>query len=69
MMAYWSSLAETGQPEGSSWPEWPPYEATRDNTLVLQGGEIHMVDGIRSDKCDFWDTFLQFGQTRSVVLR
>ena len=55
MVLYWSSMARTGDPNGSGRPTWPRYDADVDSYLELAipprpGNALH------KNQCDFWDS-------------
>lgn len=52
---YWSSLARADDPNDGVAPAWPTYDAALDRTQVL-GDPVETIEGIRTAKCDFWDT-------------
>jgi para-nitrobenzyl esterase len=52
---YWSRFAAGDDPNGDGAPTWPAYDAAADRTLVL-GDPIETRDGIRTARCDFWDS-------------
>ena len=53
---YWTSFAATGVPSAPDDVEWPTYDAEGDRAMLFEGGDIRVVDGLRAEKCDFWDT-------------
>lgn len=53
---YWARLAATGDPDGPGAPAWPLYDAAADTALRLDM-PLETVTGVRSARCDFWDTF------------
>jgi len=48
---HWSSMAANGAPAAG----WSPYDPVTDATMVL-AEEPGMQDGIRTARCDFWDS-------------
>jgi para-nitrobenzyl esterase len=50
--AYWAGFA-AGAPAG-----WPAYDVAADRTLRIDDTPS-MVDGVRTQACDFWETLLQ----------
>lgn len=52
---YWTRFADDGDPNDASATVWPAYDAAADRTLVL-GDPIEAVDGVRTERCDFWDS-------------
>lgn len=57
MIAAWTSLAATGDPNGSGAPAWPRYDIATDAHLVL-GTPVTASEGVRTAQCDFWDRAL-----------
>jgi len=61
MGRYWTNLALEGDVNGpdskSGPPTWPQYDVDVDATLEI-GDPITPVDGVRTDKCDFWEDLL-----------
>jgi len=55
MRSYWGNLADVGNPNAEGLALWETYVSSNDNSLVLEGVDIHMVNGVRTAKCDFWD--------------
>jgi para-nitrobenzyl esterase len=53
MIGYWTRLA-AGDPNGASAPAWPVYDSALDSHLVLDN-TITAANGVRTDRCDFWD--------------
>jgi len=51
MADYWTTFARTGNPNGSSRPEWPLYNTVDRGTLVFDKG-AHALRGVRQDKLD-----------------
>ncbi len=54
MIAAWTSLAATGNPNAPGAPAWPAYDIATDAHLVL-GTPVTAAEGVRTAKCDFWD--------------
>lgn len=56
MQAAWAQFARTGDPAamGLTWPE---YVTANDNAALLDEPP-GLVDGVRTQQCDFWDMFL-----------
>jgi len=52
----WGGLARDGVPVVPGGPSWPIYAPATDPPLVLEGGDLHAAEGVRTDDCDFWDT-------------
>ncbi|MGB7904479.1 MAG: carboxylesterase family protein [Steroidobacteraceae bacterium] len=57
MQAYWGGLAANGTPSAVGAPAWTPYDASRDNHLVLDAAALAMGEGVNTARCDFWSTF------------
>jgi len=57
MQAYWAGLATNGIPAAAGAPAWTPYDAGRDNHLVLDAAALAMGDGVVTSRCDFWSSF------------
>jgi para-nitrobenzyl esterase len=55
---YWGRFAASGLPQGAGARLWERYVPARDNSILLDE-QIAMTDGIRTEKCDFWDTLAQ----------
>jgi para-nitrobenzyl esterase len=58
--AYWFSLATSGDPNATRAPssiEWPAYSTANDTNVVLDTTTSTNA-GLKSAKCDFWDTIL-----------
>jgi para-nitrobenzyl esterase len=55
MMTYWGALATDGALDAADAVPWVPYDASLDNTLVLEGGAVVMENEIRKTECDFWE--------------
>lgn len=59
--SYWAALARQGDPNIKDLPQWPPYGAEDDATLILDarvdlgGGGIRVERQLRKKVCDFWD--------------
>ncbi|MBW2734330.1 MAG: carboxylesterase family protein, partial [Deltaproteobacteria bacterium] len=54
MLAYWTRLAESGNPNGGTDPLWTTYDVTTDPAILLDATSS-MVFGVRSMACDLWD--------------
>lgn len=52
---YWTSLAARGDPNGPGRPTWPTYDHVVDPSLVLDAGGTEVQNGVRNERCDFWD--------------
>jgi len=57
---YWGSLAADGDVAVDGLPEWPPYDADGDQSLILEGGAIHAAAGVRAEQCDFWESLFDW---------
>ena len=68
MGGYWSRFAESGNPNAYNVPMWPPYAAESDPILDLNYG-IASGEGLRTTKCDFWDTLPTYKIHLPVILR
>ena len=53
MMDAWLSFARTGDPNTSSTPEWPTYDASRRATMVF-GADTHVVEAPYDDERLLW---------------
>ncbi|MBL8213402.1 MAG: carboxylesterase family protein [Bryobacterales bacterium] len=51
---YWTNFASTGDPNGISEPTWPRYIPGLDPYLELTV-PAKSGDGVRTEKCDFWE--------------
>jgi para-nitrobenzyl esterase len=60
IQGYWSSLAADGVPSAAGQPSWPKYAPASDDALVLEGGNVHAQDGVRTAQCDFWANLLKW---------
>jgi len=55
MVGYWTRMARSGDPNGSTDPQWPA--ATIDSDAYLEiGANTAGKSGPPEAKCDFWDT-------------
>ncbi len=60
MGAGWGNLAWDGDPNGTTLSldaTWDEYETDRDDALQIDQ-DLQMVEGIRTEQCDFWDSWL-----------
>lgn len=58
MMGFWRSLAATGDPGSGADPVWEPCGPSGEAAIFLEGGDVRMEDGVRTEKCDFWEGLL-----------
>ena len=54
MQRYWTQFARTGDPNGSSDPEWPTYTKGSDQRMNLAIEASAVVDDFRKPECDYW---------------
>ena len=54
MMAYWGSMAASGNPNGSNRFAWPAYEMTTEPEIVLDTTQSTETK-LEQSQCDFWD--------------
>lgn len=54
IQGYWSRLAGSGDPNGKDALAWPKYDASKDETMVLDLTS-KVESGVNKDICDFWD--------------
>jgi para-nitrobenzyl esterase len=52
MMDYWSQFAATGNPNGSAFPQWPPYDATDEQLLQLDE-TVSPFAGYHAPQCNY----------------
>jgi para-nitrobenzyl esterase len=57
MQSYWGGLAANGTPSAAGAATWTPYEASRDNHLVLDATDLAVAEGVNTPRCDFWENF------------
>jgi para-nitrobenzyl esterase len=50
----WGTLAATGTLAAP----WAPYDAATDRTTVLDGAGLSVLEGVRTENCDFWDSLV-----------
>jgi para-nitrobenzyl esterase len=50
----WGELASTGTLAAP----WVPYSAATDSTTVLEGATLSVLEGVRTENCDFWDSLI-----------
>lgn len=55
MQQSWVALARTGSPIHAGTPSWQPYEAARDNAVIFDAPTIRTIEGVGTERCDFWD--------------
>ncbi len=68
MDGYWSRFAATGDPNGSGAVLWPEFVVQDDPYLELKYS-IASGEGIRTNKCDFWDTLPTYRTYLPVVVK
>jgi para-nitrobenzyl esterase len=56
MSAYWVQFARTGNPNKDGLPEWPAYDATKDQYMEF-GEAVKVGQGLRKEKLDLWERF------------
>jgi para-nitrobenzyl esterase len=56
MSAYWVQFAKTGDPNKEGLPEWPAYDAAKDQYMEF-GEAVKAGQGLRKEKLDFWERF------------
>jgi carboxylesterase type B len=65
LLKYWVAFASSGDPNVAGLATWPPLHGTQDSYLeaapVLNGSQ----SGVRTDKCDFWDTLKSLGGAKA----
>jgi para-nitrobenzyl esterase len=54
MVAYWSSFVHTGRPARAGFPEWQPFEPSR-QALRLKPGAVGMFDASTAHQCPMWE--------------
>ena len=54
MLSYWTSFAETGNPNRENHPAWPEYSPAKDPFLTITS-PIKEAALYREKKCDYWD--------------
>jgi hypothetical protein len=50
------AFARNGDPNGSGLENWPSSNGTQDRYLQIAPVLNGTQSGVRTDKCDFWDT-------------
>jgi para-nitrobenzyl esterase len=55
MQGYWARFAASGDPNGDGATAWPAYATAGDPSLVLEP-KPHVVEGLRAEQCEFWDS-------------
>jgi para-nitrobenzyl esterase len=58
IQSYFRDFATNKDPNSTSQITWTPYNATQDNYLTLEGGNVRMQAGLRTARCDFWEQVL-----------
>jgi para-nitrobenzyl esterase len=56
MSAYWVQFAKTGNPNKEGLPEWPAYDAAKDQYIEF-GEVVKAGQGLRKEKLDLWERF------------
>jgi para-nitrobenzyl esterase len=56
MEGYWTSFAQSGDPNGGSNPMWPAYTMAGDQNIDLDMS-ITVGTGLDKVNCDFWDSY------------
>ena len=56
MSAYWVQFAKTGNPNKEGLPEWPAYDAAKDQYIEL-GEVVKVGQGLRKERLDLWERF------------
>ncbi len=57
ILELWTSFARDGVPATPGGPSWPIYNAENDPFMNLNS-PLTTDEGLRTEKCDFWDTLL-----------
>jgi para-nitrobenzyl esterase len=55
MGGYWTRFGAAGDPNGGGAVLWPEYDPRKDTYLQLDS-TISAGEGVRTEKCDFWDS-------------
>jgi para-nitrobenzyl esterase len=53
MISYWTNFAKTGDPNGEGLPQWPAFQRSSENLLLIDGADAHLAsvpddDGLRA---------------------
>jgi len=56
MLTYWTNFAATGNPNGTGLVNWPQFQSTMDPYLEIKASPVGTRQGLRTAKCDLWDT-------------
>jgi para-nitrobenzyl esterase len=54
MEGYWTTFANTSDPNGGTNPMWPAYTTAADQNINLDTS-ITVGTGLEKANCDFWD--------------
>jgi para-nitrobenzyl esterase len=57
MSGYWVQFAATGNPNKPGAVEWPAYDVRKDQYLEF-GEVVRVGQGLKKEKCNFWDNFV-----------
>jgi carboxylesterase type B len=59
IQGYWVNFAKTGDPNGPGLPDWPRFEPETRLIQVLDVNTRTEPAATYSDKCEFWEEFLE----------
>jgi para-nitrobenzyl esterase len=65
MLKYWVAFARNGDPNVSGLETWPSLNGTQDRYMQIAPVLNGTQSGVRTDKCDFWDTLKASAAPRS----
>jgi para-nitrobenzyl esterase len=54
VQSYWTTFANTGNPNTSDQPNWPEYATASDQHMILKAAS-QTGSGLAQAQCDFWD--------------